>query len=70
MHKIKQEDLKFFYCYDRNVVHELRKCGFKPITVGKHIKTEQVYSMYYRSEELDYTLGLILDNIKRTKQPQ
>ncbi|MCP3026018.1 DUF5659 domain-containing protein [Halobacillus sp. A5] len=40
------------FCYSKNLSDHLRQYGFQPLTLAKNAKTDQLFSLFYRSPEL------------------
>lgn len=49
----------FFFCYDRHLSKELQEIGFKFICSARDTKTDNIFQLFYRTEELnDYLAGV------------
>lgn len=49
-------DISFFYCYNKNVSDHLRSEGIDFITVAQDLKTKKVFSLYIINDEFQKAL--------------
>lgn len=47
----------YFYCYDRLLFDYLSNAGFRFITKARNIKDNRVFSLFERTNDLDYHLS-------------
>jgi hypothetical protein len=48
--------MSFFYCYDMKLFDFLKNKGFKYILKARHYKTNDLFSMYHQSNDLNDAL--------------
>lgn len=46
----------FLYCYSPRLYRHLKQCGIKYILKAKSIKDDKIFTLYYRSHELQKAL--------------
>jgi len=45
-----------FYCYDYNMANWLRNKGIDYYTIGKHRRTNKVFTLFLRGKKLDQAI--------------
>lgn len=53
---------KYFFCYDMKLFNFLDKKGFRFITKARHYKTNDLFSLYKQTNELNAALEQWLTN--------
>lgn len=50
------QELRFLFCYDRELFDFLNKKGFKFITKARHYKSNMLFTLFHQSYELNLAL--------------
>jgi hypothetical protein len=51
--RLQHEQIEFFYAYDLGLINYLRRKGVRYITKAKHIKTDNIFAIFIKSDELN-----------------
>lgn len=51
--------VEFFYCYNRRTFEKLKEHGLHPIITARHMQTHKIFNQYVRNSKLNNALDYI-----------